>query len=161
MGLYIKLTRNFVQGMWLETLTEASASRHCIWRRYLNFSSCVRFVQKHFVFLFSSSSTLHWVFFLLLRSNNLFCCSYQRLQKPFSSSYQRLQKPFSSSYQHVIGVVDNVEEKPSSKNVVFDLKDLSYWRESRETPYPAIILTQAKIKAASGFIVFRDVCYID
>ncbi|QCE05385.1 Nucleic acid-binding [Vigna unguiculata] len=75
-----------------------------------------------------------------------------------------LQKPFTSSYQHVIGVVDNVEEKPSSKNVVFDLKDLSgasicctlwdsyclrmvsYWRESRETPYPAIILTQAKIK---------------
>ncbi|QCE11364.1 Nucleic acid-binding [Vigna unguiculata] len=75
---------------------------------------------------------------------------------------------------HVIGVVDNVEEKPSSKNVVFDLKDLSgasicctlwdsycmrlvsYWRESRETPYPAIILTQAKIKATSGFIVFRN-----
>ncbi|QCD83822.1 Nucleic acid-binding [Vigna unguiculata] len=87
---------------------------------------------------------------------------------------QGLQKHFSSSYQHVIGVVDNVEEKPSSKNVVFDLKDLSgvsicctlwdsyclrlvsYWRESRDTPYPAIILTQAKIKAASGFIVFGD-----
>ncbi|XP_027915952.1 uncharacterized protein LOC114175379 [Vigna unguiculata] len=50
----------------------------------------------------------------------------------------------------VIGVVDNVEEKPSSKNIVFDLKDLSYWRESRETPYLAIILTQAKIKVASG-----------
>ncbi|XP_027938453.1 replication protein A 70 kDa DNA-binding subunit E-like [Vigna unguiculata] len=68
----------------------------------------------------------------------------------------------------VIGVVDNVEEKPSYKNVVFDLKDLSgasicctlwdsyclrlvsYWRESRDTAYPAIILTQAKIKAASG-----------
>ncbi|QCD86666.1 hypothetical protein DEO72_LG3g1190 [Vigna unguiculata] len=33
---------------------------------------------------------------------------------------------------------------------------VSYWRESRETPYPAIILTQAKIKAASGLIVFRN-----
>ncbi|QCD81958.1 hypothetical protein DEO72_LG2g2290 [Vigna unguiculata] len=56
----------------------------------------------------------------------------------------------------VIGVVDNVEEKPSSKNVVFDLKDLSYWRESRETPYPAIILTQAKIKVVSDVIGVVD-----
>ena len=37
---------------------------------------------------------------------------------------------------------------------------VSYWRESRETPYPAIILTKAKIKVASGFIVFQYVCYI-
>jgi len=33
---------------------------------------------------------------------------------------------FCFSILDVIGVVDNVEEKPSSKNVVFDLKDLRY-----------------------------------
>ncbi|QCE03699.1 hypothetical protein DEO72_LG8g1724 [Vigna unguiculata] len=54
--------------------------------------------------MLSSSSAVYLIFFLVV---------------------QGLQKPFSSSYQHVIGVVDNVEEKPSSKNVVFDLKDLS------------------------------------
>jgi len=33
---------------------------------------------------------------------------------------------FSFFVLDVIGVVDNVEEKPSAKNVVFDLKDLRY-----------------------------------
>ncbi|XP_027904305.1 uncharacterized protein LOC114164038 [Vigna unguiculata] len=68
----------------------------------------------------------------------------------------------------VIGMVDNVEEKGHSKNVVFDLKDLSgaiicctlwdsyceklltYWRTCSQTSNVAIILTQAKIKPASG-----------
>ncbi|XP_027922729.1 uncharacterized protein LOC114180624 [Vigna unguiculata] len=59
----------------------------------------------------------------------------------------------------------NVEEKAHSKNVVFDLKDLrlfslcmnsycekllSYWRTRSQTSNLVIILTQAKIKAASG-----------
>ncbi|XP_027905891.1 replication protein A 70 kDa DNA-binding subunit C-like [Vigna unguiculata] len=68
----------------------------------------------------------------------------------------------------VIGMLDNVEEKGHSKNVVFDLKDLSgaiicctlwdsycekllsYWRTCSQTSNVAIILTQAKIKPASG-----------
>ncbi|QCD92697.1 Nucleic acid-binding [Vigna unguiculata] len=70
----------------------------------------------------------------------------------------------------VIGVLDNVEEKAHSKNVVFDLKDLSgvilcctlwdsycekllsYWRTRSQTSNPTIILTQAKIKGASDML---------
>ncbi|QCD82968.1 Nucleic acid-binding [Vigna unguiculata] len=69
-----------------------------------------------------------------------------RLQKPrsnlttltkfvpyFLSAISALQNPSPNLRLDVIGVVENVEEKAHSKNVVFDLKDLRYKLEIQVT----------------------------